>query len=215
MSKERLSACIWGGLALLAYPPAVFGLVTNAAPEEIPPLEPALPEVPPGFWERHGMLIAVLLFIFLIAVGASIWLLKRKRTIPPEPPATTARQQLSRLRKAPADARLLSTVSNVLKRYLANAFDLPKAEMTTGEFCRALAGQSRLGTELSSRATALLRSWDEQKFSATPPAWTEKPVEQANEMVDLGEARLAQLRRAEQASSKAPVAESRRPRPAS
>jgi len=42
--------------------------------------------------------------------------------------------------------------------------------MTTAEFCRAIADQGRLGTELSTKLADFLLQCDERKFAPSAPA---------------------------------------------
>ena len=57
----------------------------------------------------------------------------------------------SRCASRPEDGALLSQVSQILRHYVVAAFDLPPGELTTAEFCRAIAGHARIGPELVRR----------------------------------------------------------------
>ena len=57
---------------------------------------------------------------------------------------------------APENGLVLSQISRIIKRYFAAAFDLPRQEMTTAEFCREMArrGQAGPGPEIAEKAAA-------------------------------------------------------------
>jgi hypothetical protein len=87
------------------------------------------------------------------------------------PPEILARQALEKLQAQPEDGKVLSEISQALRRYLAAAFALPGGEMTTAEFCAALAADEKMGAELAQTISNFLRECDAQKFSpANSPA---------------------------------------------
>jgi hypothetical protein len=88
------------------------------------------------------------------------------------PIETQTRQELEALRQSPEDGRVLSAISRSLRHYLAIAFHLPMDELTTTEFCKAVAAQGGLKPDLASAVCNFLRRCDELKFGpaqATPP----------------------------------------------
>jgi hypothetical protein len=98
------------------------------------------------------------------------------------------------------DGRILSRTSQVLRHYVAKAFGLPPEEMNTTEFCRAIAGQERLGTQLSQAIVDFVRLCDVRKFAppaAIPPPIPNAPpvsaVQQALRLVEQAEARRSAL----------------------
>ena len=124
----------FSGLLLLAQTP------TNA----LPALAPPYGEIPPTFWERHGTVILVA-GIALIALAVLIlWKLFQPKPPVILPPEVLAREALSKLLDQPEDGRLLSNVSQILRRYVIAAFELPAAELTTTEFCAALAASEKI-----------------------------------------------------------------------
>ena len=56
-----------------------------------------------------------------------------------------ARAALEPLRGQSENGALLSRVSQILRHYVAAAFDLPPGELTTVEFCGAIASHTRGG----------------------------------------------------------------------
>jgi hypothetical protein len=191
---------IWLLTLCVVAPRALFAATTNAArPDEIPPLRPPHAEIPPTFWEQYSLWVILLGVLLLAALGVAVWLLLRPK--PPEvvPPEVQARQALEPLRPQPEDGALLSRISQVLRHYVATAFDLPPGELTTTEFCRAMADHSSMGAELSAALGEFLRQCDQRKFSPPPPAPPLSAAAQALKLVELAEARRAELRRAAEA----------------
>jgi hypothetical protein len=99
-------------------------------------------------------------------------------------PEVQARQALEPLRQQPEDGALLSRVSQVLRHYVATAFDLPPGELTTAEFCAAIAAHGPIGPELSTALSEFLRQCDQRKFSPPAPAPPFSAVAQALKLID-------------------------------
>ena len=89
----------------------------------------------------------------------------------------------------------MSEASQILRRYVITAFELPAAELTTTEFCAALAASERIGGELAAAVSSFLRECDERKFSP-PPAATLNAATRALELISLAEQRLLSVGRA-------------------
>jgi hypothetical protein len=177
-----------------------FAAATNApGPDEIPPLRPPHAELPPTFWEQHGLWVIVAGSLFLALICLAAWFLLRSRPQLAVPPEVQARQALEPLRRQPEDGALLSQVSQVLHRYITAAFNLPPEELTTAEFCRAVASHAPIGPELSGALGDLLRQCDQRKFSPPAPAPPLSAVARALKLIEQAEARRAQLRRAAEA----------------
>ncbi len=126
-------------------------------------------------------------------VGAAVWFLTRPKPPVVVPPEVQARQALEPLRQQPEDGALLSQVSQILRHYVTAAFHLPPGELTTTEFCRAIAGHERVGPELSAALSDFLRQCDQRKFSLPAPAPPLSAVAQALKLIDQAQARLAAL----------------------
>ena len=181
-----------------------FAAATNApGPEEIPLLRPPHAEMPPAFWEQHGLWVILVGVLLLALVGTAAWFLLRPKPLAVVPPEIQARQALEPLRPQPEDGPLLSRVSQVLRHYVAAAFDLPPEELTTAEFCRAMASHAQVGPELSAALGEFFRQCDQRKFAPPVPAPPLGAVTQALKLIELGEARRAQLRRAAEAQAAA------------
>ena len=126
---------------LLSALPLCAQTSTNA----LPALAPAYGEIPPPFWEQHETAIiaagfAILAFAFLFL--RVMFRPEKKVILPPE---VLARQALANLQPQPETGKLLSEVSQILRRYLIAAFELPPGEMTTAEFCAAIAAHEPIG----------------------------------------------------------------------
>jgi hypothetical protein len=168
---------IFSKLSLSAQTPA------NA----LSPLSPAYPEMPPTFWERHestiviaGLAVLAVVFLFL-----RVWLRPKPPVVLPLEALT--RQALMRLQGQPEDGKMLSEISQLLRRYFSAALDFPAGELTTAEFSTALAGCTRISAELAGAVSDFLRECDERKFStatATAPAGA---AQRALEILSLAE----------------------------
>lgn len=189
------------GCLMVVAAPSVWAAVTNAAASEaIPPLRPPRAELPPPFWEQHGGWVAAGAAFLVVLALAALWLLLRRRA-PVEPAAAlVARQSLAPLRALPEDGLLLSRVSQILRRYVGAAFDLPAGELTTTEFCRALGTREEAGPEISNRLEGFLRDCDLRKFAPSAPLPPLGAVDQAAELID----RVETLRAAAQARAGKP-----------
>jgi hypothetical protein len=107
-----------------------------------------------------------------------------------------ARHSLETLRRKPEDGPLLSRVSQVLRHYFQAAFELAPEELTTTEFCQALAGKAQAGSDLTSSVSEFLRRCDERKFALSAPQPALGAAEQALSIIQSAEARREQLRQA-------------------
>ena len=178
-----------------------FQISTLAQPtNDIPQLAPPYAELPPTFWEQHGVAVILGGVVFFGLIVFGLWLVLRPKPVPPVPPEVQARQALAALQARPEDGVLLSDVSQVLRRYLVAVFALPAAESTTTEFCRMIGNSESVGAELSAVAAEFLRDCDVRKFSpagAGPPL---NAVARALELVERAEARKAQLAAAQNQS---------------
>ena len=187
-------------LSVLLSWPARLVAQTNEV-EEIPPLRPPRAEIPPSFWEEHGLLAVGLGLVGLLVLVAVIWLLTRPRPAQPVPPAVQARRALEPLRPVNENGKVLSEVSQTLRRYIADVFQFPPGELTTTEFCRTIEEHQQPGTELTQRIVEFLRKCDERKFAPSPPQPPLGAVSCALELIESTETRLAELQRASAAAS--------------
>ena len=63
---------------------------------DIPPLQPALPEIPPTLWEQHGILMMVLGVVAVAMLIVAIWWLLQPRPPVPVPIESQTRRELER-----------------------------------------------------------------------------------------------------------------------
>ena len=103
------------------------------------------------------------------------------------PPETVARQALAKLQSKPEDGNILSEASQILRRYVIAAFELPAAEMTTAEFCTALAASKKISVELAQDISNLLRECDDRKFSTQLSTAPLNAAAQAIKLITLAE----------------------------
>jgi hypothetical protein len=171
--------------------PSAFGQTdTNA----LPALAPPYGELPPTFWQQHGTTILIGAFLFILLAVLFVWKLFQPRPPALVPPEALARNALARLLHQPEDGRCLSEISQVLRRYVAAKLEFPPGEMTTAEFCAALAAHPQIGAELAQAIAAFLRECDARKFSPGAAAAPLKAANRALEFISLVEKRHAQLR---------------------
>jgi hypothetical protein len=183
--------------ALPLFPPFTSLAATNLLePNDIPRLRPPRGELPPTFWEQHGLAVSAGIVAFVALLAILVWYLRRPKPPVVVPPCALARQALESLGAQPETGAVLSRVSQVLRRYVAAAFELEPGELTTADFCRALAKQERVGAELAAALGDFLRRCDEHKFkpSNAAPAGPLHAVPTALQLIDLAEARLERLR---------------------
>jgi hypothetical protein len=165
---------------------------TNSeASDEIPKLRPPVPELEPTFWEQHRLGVACGAGALALTGALGAWWLVRPKPPVPAPPVTQAREALEPLRSQPETGVVLSRVSQVVRHYFAAAFNLPPGELTTTEFCRAIAGVEKLGPELPSAVAQFLRQCDERKFAPLPAQPPLGAVSQAAAFIDQAETRRA------------------------
>ena len=171
-----------------------FAADTNPlAANAIPPLRPPHGEIPPTFWEQHGLWIVILGLLLLALVGVAAWFLTRPKPPVVVPPEAQARQALEPLRQQPEDGVLLSRVSQILRHYVAAAFGLPPGELTTAEFCHTIASHAGIGPELSTALSEFLRQCDQRKFSLSAPTPPFSAIAQALKLIDQAQARRLAL----------------------
>jgi hypothetical protein len=142
----------------------------------------------------------------LALVCGVAWLLTRPKPPVVVPPEVQARHALEPLRQQPEDGALLSRVSQILRHYVTAAFDLPPGELTTVEFCGAIATHSPIGPELSAALTQFLRECDQRKFSQSAPAPPLSAVAQALKLIDQAQTRRLALSQSAAQPTQSPVA---------
>ena len=161
-------------------------------------LRPPRNEIPPSFWEQHGTLLISLGIVAALGLAFLIWYLAQPKRVVELPPEIRARRDLEALVGKPVDLEVLSRASQILKRYYGEAFSLPREEMTTAEFCRAVSAKTEIGSEVSGEICRFLKKSDALKF-APGPTPQDFPNE-AMKLVEMAEQRKAALRTASSAS---------------
>ena len=128
-------------------------------------LRPPRGEIPPTFWERNSGWIMAAGLLLLVAIAAARLVAHAAQA------AGGSAARRAGTQGAGAAARTAGERGRA-EPGLANpatlrgaAFALPPGEMTTADFCRAIAGQARVGDELSSALSDFLRNCDERKFA--------------------------------------------------
>jgi hypothetical protein len=166
-------------------------------PSELPAssLLPPRGEIPPGFWEQYGTWVILVSVLLLGIVSLAVWALTRPKLTVPVPYGVQARQELDPLLQQPENGTLLSRASHILRHYVALMFALPSGELTTSEFCQAVLGNPKLGSELASQTMEFLKMCDLHKFAPSPPGPPPQAVRRALGIIDLAEKRLAEINR--------------------
>ncbi len=178
------------------------GTNTNAS-DDIPPLHPLRPEITLTFWERYGARIIGGSVLLLAGAGAVVWRLTRPKPTEILPPEVRARQELEPLRRLPENGAVLTRVSQVLRRYCAEVFELPPVELTTTEFCQSITSVEMIGPELGTALSDFLHRCDQRKFAPEPPPPLDA-VEQALKLIARAQERREQFLAAQAAVPQGP-----------
>src|ERR1044071_1974714 len=161
LSFALLALVVASNLTTLGWP------ATNEAADELK-LRPPRGEIPPSFWEQNGKWVVPMGIAGALAVGLLAWYFTRPKAVADVPPEVRARKELDALAYQAPDREVLSRTSQVLKRYLAQVFDLPQEEMTTAEFCKVFAAGKDPGEALSKNVCDFLHRNDQMKFAPGP-----------------------------------------------
>ncbi|HEV2692424.1 MAG TPA: hypothetical protein VG347_05965 [Verrucomicrobiae bacterium] len=164
-------------------PFSILAADTNA----LPALVPAYGELPVTFWERHHVAIILSVIAFLAVIALLLFFLLRAKPPVVLTPEAIARQALEKLQSRPEDGKMLSEVSQILRRYLCTVFGISSAEMTTAEFCNALTSNRVISLEFVQKITIFLRACDKDKFSPNVIAPPLSAVKRALEMIETVE----------------------------
>ncbi len=187
----------FGIRGLCSLPLVTWAQSTN----DIPPLRPPHAEIPATFWEQHTTSVGVIGFTLLALLGVALWFATRPKPPVIVPPEVQARGDLEALRQLPEDGRVLSRVSQTVRHYFGAAFALPPGELTTAEFCRAMAANDQVGSELSTTTNDFLRRCDERKFAPDAPPEPTRAAESALKLIERAEIQREQLRQTARAKS--------------
>ena len=163
---------------------------------DVPPLQPALPEIPPTIWDQHNVLIVVSGFLVLVLLAVALWWLLQPKPAIPLAIEIQTRRELEALRQHVEDGQTLSEITRCLRRYISFAFGLPPLELTTREFCQTILINEKIGPELSSHFAEFLLRCDEQKFAPSGGPPLTGMAERALQLLELGEVRRVHIRQA-------------------
>jgi hypothetical protein len=181
----------WATLSL-----SLVGLVMQAVAQEVSPkLQPPLGEIPPTFWEQHGLTVILAAGGIVLLVVLGIWFWLQPKPVPALSPEEWARRELERLSEREEDGDVISRASQVLRQYMLAVFELPAGQPTTAEFCKLIAQSDKVGPELASALSAFLHECDERKFAKSGSGASLNVVARALGFVKQGEARQEQLKR--------------------
>jgi hypothetical protein len=153
----------------------------------LPPLSPAYGEIRPTLWEQHGTAILILGFVAVISAGVLSWLIFRPPPPIPVPPEVLARETLTKLSSQPEDGKVLSEISQTLRRYIIARYQFSSGEWTTLELSAALAGNQRVTDDLAQTISSFFRECDERKFSSVNEGAPLNAASRALEIVSQAE----------------------------
>jgi hypothetical protein len=150
--------------------------------EELPPVE----ETMPPWWPWLFALVP------LVAVAAFVLLRRKARPMAEPSPRDVALRQVEELAHLPASTshdveRLHTRLSDVLRRYLEQQYDLAATRQTTAEFFAALAQTTLLAAPLQQSLSAILERCDLAKFAGMVP-----PAEECQRVVGMARAFVEQ-----------------------
>lgn len=187
LASRRLSVAVC--VAMLSMP---SGFLRGQDTNEIPPLLPAYPEFPPTYWEQHSQQIVWAAVVLCVMAGMWVWWKLRPKPVIVLPPAVRARRALEQLREARDDARL-SGISQVLRHYFCEVFNLRSGELTTAEFSQAVSQSRRIPSSLGSQVVKFLESCDQMKFSPAHDPSASDALSDALQLIEAAEAHQASL----------------------
>jgi len=153
---------------ILIPPPAPPN--TTASTNDIRPIKP--PVSVPNPWTWVFWTAGILLAIALAAAALIVWLAKQKRrAIPvPVPPHVRARQKIDAALLLIGDPRAFCiAVSDAVRVYLEERFNLRAPERTTEEFLRDLQKTSVLTAQQKESLASFLEQCDLVKFARFEP----------------------------------------------
>jgi hypothetical protein len=139
----------------------------------LPEVQPPTPQLPQRSWVWWGAGLGALL---CLALGITLWSLRRKKPPPPLSPAESAIRELDRIEglgvAGPDEGGWFpEEVSGVIRRFLSERYGLPAQVQTTAEFLHTMSNTPELPEELQMSVKELLERCDLAKFAAmrTPP----------------------------------------------
>jgi len=157
--------------AILIPPPAPTNTV--ASTNDIRPIKP--PVAVPNPWAWVFWVGGILLALAVIAAVVGLWLATRKRRAiaPPVPPHIRARQKLDAALQLIGDPRAFCiAVSDAVRVYLEERFNLRAPERTTEEFLRDLQKTLALTQQQKASLATFLEQCDLVKFARFEPPET-------------------------------------------
>ncbi|MFN7141659.1 MAG: hypothetical protein ACK4UN_20240, partial [Limisphaerales bacterium] len=156
-------------------------IVPPAPPSNTNVLEATLRDIkPPVHIPDYWFWIWVTLAVFAVALLGYLlwrfWLKKalQPRPVPPPPPHVRARRRLKEAMAHLNDPKLfVSEVSDAIRYYLEESFDLRAPERTTEEFLHELQNSRHLGQTVKSTLNEFLSRCDLVKFAKYEPTQME------------------------------------------
>jgi hypothetical protein len=185
--RSRLTplALCWLAQSVFAVPVAV----DDPASGNLPALAPPRPELPPTFWEQHGLWMVASGIGLILILAFACWKYSRTRPANVVPPEAVARAALAERLPLPETGSVLRDISRILRRYVQTAFALPAGEVTTSEFIHATTANDLIGAELAGQLAVFLRECDQRKFAPSAGTAPLQAATRALALVSLAETR--------------------------
>jgi hypothetical protein len=177
----------------LLFAVAVPSILAQTNINALPALAPPLPELPPTFWEQYGVAIVMVAPVLLALAAIVVWQTLKSKSQPVLPPEISAREALSPLLCQPENGKVLSEVSQVLRRYVGAVFGFSGGVMTTAEFSAVANADAKIGPQLANALTGLLQACDRDKFAAKNEAPPLNAVARALQLIEQIERRRQEL----------------------
>jgi hypothetical protein len=189
--QYREKGGVWSTATWPPIPAKVSTQITEADVKDLRDITDIekLPPVP-SLWDWAPWVLAGLAATALLVAGVRR-LRQRHRSVPALSPAQWARRELDRIQALDLPAagefeRFHTLISNVVRRYLENRFELPARRQTTPEFLQAMEKSSLLPPEQQSVLRGFLERCDLAKFARARPATDEclATLEMARQFVE-------------------------------
>jgi len=172
--QYRNKAGAWSTAAWQPIPVKITTQITDADVKDLRDITD-IEKLPPAasLWDRARWVLGSVVVAALLVIGIR-WR-QRRRSGPLLSPAQWAQRELDRLAALNLPAageveRFHTLLSNVIRRYLENRFELPARRQTTPEFLQAMEKSALLPAEQQGVLRAFLERCDLAKFARAMPS---------------------------------------------
>ena len=186
-----LAGLLAGNLTAQSTPAGASGRAAPAAASG-PDIHDIHSLVPLTFWEKHGTEVIIGSVAGVILLALIIWLLLRKKPVPPLTPYEQAQKELAYargLQGSGQDKIFAVAASDAVRRYLESAYRIPAPERTTDEFLLEASRHTWLQGELTVLLKRFLEYCDLAKFAGQQFGPDERALlmQAASDFIDAAE----------------------------